>query len=146
MGLWVDRLNNGAAQDAHDLAQRFLAIAGEAHNRIETAIGQRMLGFSLHFLGHQVEAQERLERMLAFDPGGARRSHPRRFQFDQWCTARATYAEVLWPRGVRERALREAVSSVAEAEGIGHVLTLCNTLAKSCAVTLLAGDLPRRRR
>ncbi len=139
-GLWVDRLNNGAAQQAREIAERFLALAGETHNRIESAIGQRMLGFSLHFLGHQVEAQERLERMLAFDPGEARLSHPRRFQFDQWCTARATYAEVLWLRGFPERALKEAVSSVAEAEAIGHVLTLCNTLAKSCAVTLLAGD------
>jgi predicted ATPase len=141
-GLWVDRLNNGAAREARDIAQRFLAIAGETHGRIETAIGQRMLGFSLHFLGRQVEAQEVLERMLAFDPGEARRSHPRRFQFDQWCTARATYAEVLWLRGFPERALREALSSVAEAEAISHVLTLCNTLAKSCAVALLAGDLP----
>jgi predicted ATPase len=55
---------------------------------------------------------------------------------------RAFYARVLWLRGHADEAVRTAEMSVAEAQAIGHVMTLCYALAlAACPISLWVGDL-----
>jgi predicted ATPase/DNA-binding winged helix-turn-helix (wHTH) protein len=140
-GLWVGRLNNGAIPDSLVLAEEFASIAAVAGDPLDRAVGQRMAGFSLHFLGRPAEAREQLEQMLNYDPAAQRLSYAVRFQFDLWATGRATLAETLFLLGLPRQALRAARLAVEEASRINHAMTLCNTLAKSSAVALLVGDL-----
>src|SRR3712207_6117154 len=101
-----------------------------------------MAGASLHFLGDQAGARERIERVLRHYVAPIRRSHAVRFQFDQRVTARITLARVLWLQGFPDRALREVEANVTAALSLGHALSLCNALAQAaCPVALLAGDL-----
>lgn len=139
-GLWVGRLNNGAIPESLQLARRFAEVAQATPDPVDDIIADRMVGFSLHFLGENAEARRALERMLAGNPGHRVHSHSYRFQFDLWATARATLAESLWLQGFPDQALAEARAAVAHAESIGHAMTTCNTLAKATAVALHVGD------
>jgi predicted ATPase/DNA-binding winged helix-turn-helix (wHTH) protein len=140
--LWADRQNRGEFRESLALAQRFRALAARAPDPADRLVGDRMAGASLHFLGDQAGARERIERVLGRYVAPVRRSHAVRFQFDQRATARNTLARVLWLQGLPDRAMREVEGNVEDALSMGHALTLCNTLARAaCPVGLLAGDL-----
>jgi tetratricopeptide (TPR) repeat protein len=116
-------------------------IAGRSADALDRAVGERMIGFSLHFLGEHAEARRHITRMLAIVPSQRARTHVFRFQFDLWSTARATLAESLWIQGLADEARDQARMATGEAKVIGHAVTICNTLAKTSAVALHAGDL-----
>jgi hypothetical protein len=63
-GLWVDSLNNGAFQEAVELARRFYRTAADSADPADLLMGDRMIGIALHFLGDQVEARQHIDRML----------------------------------------------------------------------------------
>jgi predicted ATPase/DNA-binding winged helix-turn-helix (wHTH) protein len=141
--LWADRTNHGELREALALADRFrgLAAVGTA-DAADRLVGERMTGASLHFLGDQAGARERIERMLGRYVTPVHRAHTVRFQFDQRVTARITLARVLWLQGFADAALREVGDNVEHALSTSHTLSLCNALAQAaCPVALLAGDL-----
>src|SRR5258707_12418817 len=65
-----------------------------------------------------------IERMLSHSIAGDNRSHAVRFQFDQSISASAFAARILWIMGFPDQALRIAEKSVAQAQALGHSLSL----------------------
>jgi predicted ATPase/DNA-binding winged helix-turn-helix (wHTH) protein len=141
-GLWADRQNNGVFNEGLVLAKSFKELAAGSKDSADVHIGDRMIGASLHFLGHQTEAREHIERMLASYVAPVRRSHLVRFQFDQKATANITLARALWLQGFAESSMRTLSANIEYALSINHTLSLCNALAQAaCPVALLSGDL-----
>jgi predicted ATPase/DNA-binding winged helix-turn-helix (wHTH) protein len=141
-GLWVDRMNDGAVRDAMRLAEKFSLLAPSSPDPNALPIGDRMVGFSLHFLGDQTNAHRHLERMLS---GGVPAPHERpiiRFQFDPWLTAQMRFSVIVWLRGFPDQAVRTVEGCIDDALSINHAVTLCNALAQgACPIALLTGDL-----
>jgi predicted ATPase len=141
-GLWVDRMNDGAVRDAMRLAERFSLLASSSADPIALPIGERTMGFALHFLGDQANARGHIERMFS---GYVPELHDRpiiRFQFDPWLTARMRLAVILWLQGHPDQATRTVESCIDDALSINHAVTLCNAFAQgACPTALLTGDL-----
>src|SRR5260370_1647876 len=105
-------------------------------------MGDRMIGFSLHFIGNQADARRHIERMLSRYVTPMQASHIIRFQFDQRVTACAFHARILWLMGYADQASGVVEKVVADAVAIGHELSLCNVLGQgACPVALFSGDL-----
>jgi predicted ATPase/DNA-binding winged helix-turn-helix (wHTH) protein len=140
-GLWVDRMNEGAVRDATRLAQRFSILASSSADPIAVPVGERTMGFALHFLGDQVNARRHIERMFS---GYVPDLHDRpitRFQFDPWLTAQMRLAVILWLQGHPDQATSTVESCINDALSINHAVTLCNAFAQgACPVALLTGD------
>jgi predicted ATPase/DNA-binding winged helix-turn-helix (wHTH) protein len=146
-GLWAGRMKNAEFTAAGDLANRFHALAPESADPVDCAIGERMFGAALHFQGDQQGARLLTERLLARPPTQMRRSYLVRYQFDPHAMARIMLARILWLQGYADQAMRTVDAGVEDAQGLGHTLSLCNTLVQSaCPVALLAGDLERAAR
>jgi predicted ATPase/DNA-binding winged helix-turn-helix (wHTH) protein len=141
-GLWVDRMNDGAVRDAMTLAERFSRLASSSSDPSALPIGDRTMGFSLHFLGDQTNAHRHIERMLSgFVPALDERPIIR-FQFDPWLTAQMRFAVILWLQGFPDRAARTVEGCISDALSINHAVTLCNAFAQgACPIALLIGDL-----
>jgi predicted ATPase/DNA-binding winged helix-turn-helix (wHTH) protein len=141
-GLWVDRMNDGAVGDAMRLAERLTLLASSSADPVALQIGERTMGFALHFLGDQANARRHIERMFT---GYVPALHDRpiiRFQFDPWITARMRLAVILWLQGYPDQATRTVESSIKDALSINHAVTLCNAFAQgACPIALLTGDL-----
>jgi predicted ATPase/DNA-binding winged helix-turn-helix (wHTH) protein len=140
-GLCVDRLNNGVFREALEFAEAFYRIAQRSSDPLDLPIGERMIGFSLHYLGAETRARHHLERMLRRYRGEGRRSHIIRFQFDLRVTAQIILGEIFWLQGYPDQATRTIKGSIEEAIGLRHTISLCNALAKACPVALMLGDL-----
>jgi predicted ATPase/DNA-binding winged helix-turn-helix (wHTH) protein len=146
-GLWAGSQNNGEFRAALALAEQFRDLAAGSGNPSDVAVGDRMMGAALHFLGDQAAARRHIESMLGqyFTPD--RRSDTVRFQFDQRVTARITLARILWLQGFADQAMREVEDNIESALSINHTLSLCNALAQAaCPIALLVGDLPAAER
>lgn len=142
-GLWAGSVNNGEFNAARVLAQRFKEVAASAIDDADRAVGDRMMGVCLHFIGEQHEARRYIERMLSRYSPPPSRSHVVRFQFDQQVTARITLSRILWLQGFADQALRVSESNIEHALSIDQILSLCNALVQgACPVALLAGNLP----
>ena len=141
-GLWVDRLNSGELQESLQIGERFLAVAGTTVDPNETCIGHRLIGISLHFLGEQTRAAVHLDRMLARYVAPPSLLHIIRFQFDPRVTARCFQARIRWLQGFPDEAMRIIVTTIDEAQALGHALSLVNSLGQGgCLVALWTGDL-----
>ena len=142
-GLWVDRMNASDVRQARTLAEGFARAAATAADPLAPPVGDRMIGFALHFLGEQALARRHIERMLAGPrPSVHDRRIVRRFQFDPWVTARSGLATILWLQGYPQQAVATARRAVDEAVAANHGVTLCNAFAQGiCSVSLLTGDL-----
>jgi len=139
-GLWVTELNKGHFRAALDLARRFCTVAEGSPDANDAFVGDRLVAYPLHFLGDQAGARRHIERMLAGYQPTERQTHAFRFQFDQRIIGRMTLANVLWVQGEPEAALACVEENVNDALAVGHALTLCNALIKSCCpVAVLCG-------
>jgi predicted ATPase len=146
-GLWVTELNKGRFHAALELARRFCAAAEGSADPNDAFVGDRLVAYPLHFLGDQAGARRHVERMLAGYQPRERQTHAFRFQFDQRIIGRMTLANVLWVQGEADAALACVEDNVRDGLAVGHALTLCNALIKSCCpVALLCGraDLAQR--
>ncbi|MER9585806.1 winged helix-turn-helix domain-containing protein [Mesorhizobium sp. M0276] len=145
--LWVDRTNSGESRAGLEMAEAFRVLSERSSDAADRLIGERMKARSLHLLGDQAGAEDRVQRMLAAYEAPANGAHLARFQYEQRITARITLARVLWLRGKTEEALREIDDMVETALAAGHNLTICHALSDAaCPVSLMAGDLPRAER
>ncbi len=131
-GLWAFRANNGEHRLALALAKRFSSLATRKPDRSDLLIGDRMVGFALHYLGDQANARRHIERMLCSSV----------FQHDQRLAARAALARILWLQGFPDQAMSTVRNIVEDASAIDHEVSRCNALAAgACPVAFLAGDL-----
>jgi len=146
-GLWVTELNKGHFHAALELARRFCSAAEGSADANDVFVGDRLVAYTLHFLGDQAGARRHIERMLAGYRPLERQTHAFRFQFDQRIIGRMTLALVQWLQGEPDAAIACVEENVRDALAVGHALTLCNALIKSCCpVALLCGrtDLAQR--
>jgi predicted ATPase/DNA-binding winged helix-turn-helix (wHTH) protein len=140
-GLWVSRLNNGEHPAALAVAEEFRSVVGKALHPVDALIGERMLGFSRHFLGEQSVARAHIEAMLSRYVPAEHQLHIIRFQYDQAVTAKATLAVILWLQGFPDTAMHVAEESIEEARSIDHAVSLCSALAQgACPVALHTGN------
>jgi predicted ATPase/DNA-binding winged helix-turn-helix (wHTH) protein len=143
-GLWSFHISGGQHGDgvALTLAQRFYTLAAKRPDPNDRLIGERMIGTSQHYLGDLLSARRHLERVLAHDVAPTQKSQIVRFRVDQWVTARAYLARILWLQGLPDQAMHTAESSVAEARATNHAMSLGLALAlAACPIALLIGDL-----
>jgi predicted ATPase/DNA-binding winged helix-turn-helix (wHTH) protein len=140
--LWCHAHNRGAFREALTLADRFCDVAIRSADPVDPLTGERMRGFTVHFLGDQKTARRQIEYMLSRYVAPAHRAHIIRFQFDQKITARNFLVSILWLQGFATQALAMNAANVEEAQTFDHTLTLCNSLAKgACLLSLMANDL-----
>ena len=141
-GLWVHCMNASDVRQAMSLAERFSRVAANSTDLLASPVGDRMIGFALHFLGKQADARRHLARMLDGPRPSVHVPYIVRFQFDPWVTARSRLATILWLQGHPDQALATAQRGVDEAVALNHAVTLCNAFAQgACSVALLTGDL-----
>jgi predicted ATPase/DNA-binding winged helix-turn-helix (wHTH) protein len=140
-GLWNCAVFSGEFCTARALAERFCGLAAKTR-LADVFIGDRLIGFSLHYLGYQNDARYHIERMLAGYDATIQRSHAARLQMDQQLAARNTRARILWLQGFPDQAVRAALSNLEDARAIDHPLSLCNVLADAaCPIALFTRDL-----
>ena len=141
-GLWACRIDSGENKAAHGLAQRFATLAANAAGDAELAIGERLVGYSLHCGGDQTGARQHIERMLARYVAPVHGSHIITFQHDQRVLAQTTLARILWLQGLPDQAMATAQANFKDARAVGHGVSLCYVLAEAvCPVALFVGDL-----
>jgi hypothetical protein len=140
--LWCYAHNRGAMREAMRLADRFCEAATRSPDPVDPLTGERMRGFTFHFLGDQASARRQIEYMLDRYVAPVHRAHIVRFQFDQKITARNFLVTILWLQGFVDQALAMNAANIDEARDFGHTLSLCNALTKgACLLTLMANDL-----
>lgn len=141
-GLFVYRIYVGDYRTAHDLAQRFRAVASNKNDPAARLVGDRLVGTALHYLGDQVGARRDISRMLSRYVAPAQGSHIVRFQFDQRVLARGTLSYVLWVQGLPDQAVRMAQQALDGAVAADHSLSLCFSLGfAACPIALYVGDM-----
>jgi predicted ATPase/DNA-binding winged helix-turn-helix (wHTH) protein len=141
-GLWVQSCNDGKFRAALELAKRFTNVAQKSSDPAVALIGDRIVGYTLHFLGDQTGAKTLIDKMLDRYPMDERRAHTFRFQFDQPVTAKITLAWIYWIQGFPDQAIHCTKLNIQDAIAIDHPLSLGNALAKSaCSIALLTGDM-----
>jgi predicted ATPase/DNA-binding winged helix-turn-helix (wHTH) protein len=140
-GLWVSRLNNGEHPAALAIAEEYRHVVYKAVHPVDALIGERMLGFSHHFLGDHAAARRHIETMLSRYVPAEHQLHIIRFQYDQAVTAKATLAVILCLQGFPDTALRVVEESITEARSIDHAVSLCSALAQgACPIALHTGN------
>ena len=140
-GLWILRVGAAKFRQALTIAKKFKEVAATSIDPKDTAVGDRMIGFALHFLGEQAEARHHLEAMIRRYGESVYAAHIIRFGYDQRTTAQNTLAEILWLQGFPDQAKRMAAENIAYIESLNHELSLCNALHGACPVVLFTGDL-----
>ena len=139
---WTLHFNTGALGAARQAANRLLQLAAETGNPLDSLIGHRLLGNTLHSLGKQAEARRHLEQAIALAPmPSASRDLLWRHQ-DQQVLARAMLARVLWVQGSPDQAARHVEASMELAKEMQNRLSLRYALVwAACPVALLGRQL-----
>lgn len=146
-GLWAGHMKSAAFETALESAFGFKSAAEQSSDPDDLAIGDRLIGTSLHFLGEQRAARHHIEQMLDRYPPPGHPSHIARYQVAPRIAALMTLSRVLWLQGYAGAAADTADASIAEARSLDHRLSLCYTLAQSaCPIALLNGDFERAER
>ena len=141
-GLWTVCVTGGGHRAGLTMAIELDRVAEAAQDPEGILVGQRLIGTSRHFLGEQAAARHHLEGMLRRAPRVGNPLDILRFQFDQSVAARAFLGRTLWLQGLADSAMHAVARSVADAQSIGHSLSLCYALGQgACPVALLVGDL-----
>jgi predicted ATPase/DNA-binding winged helix-turn-helix (wHTH) protein len=141
-GLWTVCVTGDNQRKGLSLARMLSKSASEASDPLAMIVGDRLIGTSHHFLGEQTLARRHIEQAITGSGALGDTSHSTRFLFDQSLAARVYLAKIDWLRGFPEKAMHEAEGCVADAERMGHSLSLCYALGLgACATALLVGDL-----
>ena len=140
-GRWIVRLGTAKFREALTIARKFKDVAAKSADPKDSPVGDRMIGFTLHFLGEQAEARQYLEEMINHYGTSAHPTHIIRFGYDQRSTAHNTLAEILWLQGLPDQAKRIVADNVAYIQSLNHELSLCNALHGACPIALFTGDL-----
>ena len=139
-GLWTG--HTGAADHAAALeaARRLQAVASESGGAVSPLIADRMMAYSLHYMGDQSGAKRHVEHMLKHYAPPTPDTDRARLQYDQRVLASATLAYTHWLLGAPETALRIAEDNVRRAQSLGHALSLCSALGQAaCPIAILNG-------
>jgi tetratricopeptide (TPR) repeat protein len=141
-GLYGCDIARGEGRSALAHARRFRSLAANSADPADLLIGDKIIGFVLHYLGDQADARLHIERMLDRHVAPLHQSHATRFQFDQPMTARCTLSRILWLQGFPDQAIRTVQRALEDAGALDHAVSLCHVLAEgACPVAFLVGDV-----
>jgi predicted ATPase len=140
-GLWFFHFVSGGLRMALELAERFCALAANRPDPNYRPVGQHMMALTQYYLGDLPGARRRLDRAMSEYLTQNYTSPVFRFQFRPHVAARVLLAWILWLEGFPDQAIRAAESSVEEARGANHVISLSYALAQACTLALLVDDL-----
>jgi hypothetical protein len=138
-GLCALNITRGAYTAALRHAEILREFASHSTSAVTRNLSHRMLALASHFCGAFAEARAHAEAAADADDA-IRRNHANAFQPDARITAMAILARTLWIQGEGRLAMATAVQCMAEAEALGHALSLCVALFWICPVALWAGE------
>jgi predicted ATPase len=99
-----------------------------------------LLSRAQHYLGMQDEARSLIEYLSNHPLNAVARQQVAHHQLVSPVGNQALLSRTLWLQGYPERAMQIAHDSVAEAEKMDHVITLCFALQLACTVASWCGD------
>ncbi|OAF10646.1 ATPase [Bradyrhizobium centrolobii] len=138
-GLCIDQFNNGEFGKARALADRFTEAAASSPDKTDLMLADRLMAVALHYLGDQMEARVRIDRVNASLPVLVEK--PKIFPLDLRISTQYFRARILWLQGLADEALALAATNIDEGRANGHALTFCSVLGQgACPLTFLAGD------
>jgi predicted ATPase/DNA-binding winged helix-turn-helix (wHTH) protein len=139
---WTYLDHKGDHGAARSFAQRFSQAARRKGDKADILVGDRLIGYTAHYLGDQAEARRRLEGVVEGYVAPTDKRHVIWFQHDQHVVARIMLARVLCFQGFLDQARHHAQASLRQAQTANQTLTLRYVLAwGSCPVSLMIGDL-----
>ena len=140
--LWALYFNSGKHRLAKSAADRFASLAAQTRDRSVVSVANRIVGYTLQYMGRHQEARMKLEDAIDIGRGDGGRRYALRFLYDQNLLTRASLARSLWLQGFMDRANDLAHACLAEARDGNNKLNLCFVLALAvCPVTLMRGDI-----
>ena len=141
-GLWGFYMVRGEWRVGFEHAQSVAALAADQTDPNNQAIADRVIGFSLHYLGDQMGARQHIEHMLAdFALAVGRSDDTIRFHFDQRVVSRSMLGRILWLQGFPDQARRITESAVEDARGINAITMWGALIYGAFPVSLWIGDL-----
>jgi predicted ATPase len=139
-GLFTENIGAGDFRTALALSQKFASVATTSAVAADALVGERLVGYTLHFLGEQEEAQRHIARMLA--RYASRPSHIARFQLDQRIIACSQLSMILWLQGFPDQAMRMVEINIEDAKEGDHTRSITYALTQSaCPIAIYNGDL-----
>jgi tetratricopeptide (TPR) repeat protein len=140
-GLWAARRGHGDYSAALEIARSYAEAAANAGDAGAVHLGDRILGLTHHFMGHQAIAREFAERSLR-EPHLLAPASGIGFQVETAAAMGALLARVLWLSGFLDQARVAANEAIAAAAKSGHSFSLCYTITLAgLPVALWTGDI-----
>lgn len=115
LALWGGEIRGALYRDALVTAEQCAALANSSPSSGDRALGQWMLGHSMHHLGRFEEARGRLQRYLSLETETARLASMKQTGNDRWVNAQGVLSSVLWILGYPDQARRRGEQAVADA-------------------------------
>jgi predicted ATPase/DNA-binding winged helix-turn-helix (wHTH) protein len=138
--LWNFNSNSGDYRLAQTAGERFLQLAKESGLQTRIAVGNQVMGNTLHHRGNHVDARPYLNSLL--QPGAGEPRQVVWLQYDQNVLAKTTLARILLLEGSLDQARRMAQDCAEEAEARDQKLSLCYTLTQAAwPIAIHTGDL-----
>jgi tetratricopeptide (TPR) repeat protein len=140
--MWTYLDHKGEHRAAEPFAQRFSQVAHKKGDGADILVGERLLGYTAHYLGNQMEARRRLDRVVESYVAPIGQRHVIWFQHDQHVIARIVLARVLCFQGLLDQARRNAQACLTQARTLQNIPTLRYVLGWGlCQVSLMIGDV-----
>ena len=121
-------------------AERSAAVAANSADPTTISTANALVGLCRHLVGDQAGALALLQAAIAA-PQSAVHSTTIYFGFDHRNRAGIALARTLWLQGQVVEATHTARRTVAQAEALGHPVTLCIALIWAVSIDLWAADL-----
>jgi len=139
-GFWVASHVAFNGDAVRDLAVEFMALAEKQGTVLPLALGHRLMGTSLLFLGEPVEGLAHLDRAISLYDPIEHRTQATRFGHDVGAAILSNRPLALWLLGQPETAAKGANHAVEHARDVGQKATFLYTLARIIWFHLVVGN------
>jgi predicted ATPase len=141
-GLWAYDINIRRCRTALAFAQRFYDLASNKGEPGGLAVGDRLVGVSLHYTGDQINARRHLERALARSVATGQRSPMVRGRRDLLLGAHVVLGPVLWLLGFPDQAQHIAQRNLEVVLAGEDEILICYALSEAAGrVALFVGEI-----
>ncbi|KUY59288.1 ATP-binding protein [Burkholderia sp. RF2-non_BP3] len=141
-GIWASQRNTSQYASALTVAQQLLETAESINDPFHVAVGERVVGTSLFYLGQLDRAHRHIEKAISRFMFCESQPLPGPLQFDQLIASRSFQAQILLLRGLPDHALAVATHNVEQALDSRNITSIAYALCQgACPVSLYAGDV-----
>jgi predicted ATPase/DNA-binding winged helix-turn-helix (wHTH) protein len=138
---WSCRRRPDCWHGALEIGLRCEALAARVTDPLARSAADWMLGMSFYARGDLTNARAHLTRVCDSNSPILQRAGMVRFGFDQRIFALGLLGLTRWTEGAPEQAIRHVSVAIAEAEQLGHPVSLAHALWTGCHVALWVGDV-----